>query len=276
MIAADLSNMGEYMAVVGGMLKAMEDPRFKGNFVEHISTKIEKHFMTETIAAHMSGQYNLKHVFEWGPQDSRGVATGEPGKIPLFRLRDSGLRNTKMLTFEFLPSVKPVPLPDPEVYGFSPDKISHMNRHTFQLKALIMETQSNVAISPVGATKLFIPTKKSKYGYVMTPKTVITNPGGRSSTGAFSSWWTLWFETRAPQITKAEANLTEQMVAATGRKLIRYAANTKIGGVNVGGRFAAAKGRSLAFVQPKSEQVKAEFMAISEAYFDEEKWERTW
>lgn len=275
-MSADLTNMGEYMGVVGGMLKAMEDPRFQGDFVNHITTKVKRYFMTETIAVNMSGARDLSHVFEWGAQDGRGVATGKSSDIPLFRLTKSGLRDTQLVGYEFLPSMKPVPLPSPEKYGFKPNKLNYMRRHVFQLKALVMETRSAVIIAPVGSKKLFIPTTSNKRGYIMTSSPVRVNPGGSQATGQFSEWWRVWFETRAPKIVKAEAELTEQMLAETGRKLVRYAAGTVINGEKVGGRFVSSKGVSISFVNAKAEEVKREVMNLSARYFDEDKWAATW
>jgi hypothetical protein len=270
-VDADMTGVGAWMGVVGGMVKAMEDPRFQGDYIEHLTGKIRTTFMTDTVAAHMNDEFPLDHVFEWGSQTPAGVATGNKSKIPLFKIVKSGLNDKQMMTFVFLPSHRPVPLPDPEVYGFKPEILDKLSRHIFQMKALVMETQSSVNIGPVSAQRLFIPSFTANKGYVMTAKTVTINPGG-NSTGRFATWWTTWFDMRAQEIAEAEAELTEEFLAATGRKVTRYADGTVIGGKKVGGRFAKANGVSVAYVNAQSEKVKREVMTASEKFFDEDSY----
>jgi hypothetical protein len=267
-IGADLSGIGSYIGTVGGFIDAVEHPAFEGDFNEHLAHTIESHFMTESIAANIEGTANISHTFEWGGSQ------GETSSIPLFRLNYDP--NHKSLSYQFLPSREFVPLPDPAKYGFSPSKLDGMRDHTFQLKAVVMETMSKVTVAPVGAKRLFIPSMKSPRGYYMTSNPVTLNPGGKAATGGFATWWKLWFDTRAEAIVKLEAEETEEWLVLTGKKYVRYAAGTKIGGKSVGGQFASGKGVSMAFINAQSRKVKAAVLKDAERHFDEEAWASTW
>ena len=268
-VDADLRGLGEYVGAVDGILQAVEDPRFKGDFTEHLVTHLKSRFMVETIAAKEAGTARVAHVFEWGTE------AGAPSNIPLFKLTRTGSGGMQRLSYVFLASTRYVPLPDPAKYGFDPGKLEFLRRHTFQLKALVMETQSNVAISPMGAKKLFIPSKKSPRGYFMSSG-VNVNPGGPGSTGGFARWWNEWFSMRAPSTVAEESQKTQDWLVATGAKYVRYAAGTVVGGKKVGGQFASGKVVSTGYVNSKAEEVKRKVMAESEAFFDEDAWFSQW
>lgn len=261
---ADLSGVGAYIGTVGGILQAVEDPRFEGDFVEHLMDDVSGHFMTETIAAKEAGNGRIAHVFEWGEQQ------GEVSSIPLFKLTREGGSGGRRLGYMFLPSTQYVPLPDPERYGFDPSKLQFLRRHTFRLKALVMETQRNVSISPVGAKRLFVPSEKAKRGYYMTTGPVRVNPGGASATGGFALWWNEWFSMRGQAIASGQVEATQNWLVATGAKYVRYAAGTVIGGKKVGGQFASGKNVSFGYVNAKAKEVKRKVMADAEAFFDED------
>lgn len=267
---ADLSGLGNYIGVVGGFIEAIEHPGFEGDFTQHLSDTIKAHFMTESIAANVEGTANIAHVFEWGEVEDTGSS------VPLFRLINATNGTGVRLGYEFLPSTELVPLPDPSKYGFEPSKIANMRRHTFQLKAVVMETMNKVTVSPVGAKRLFIPDKTKKRGYYMSSTPVHPNPGGPQSTGGFASWWKFWFDSRAEKIVKEESQRTEDFLVLTGRKYVRYAAGTKMGGTSVGGRFASGKGISLSYINAESRRVKSAVLRDAEKHFDSQSWESTW
>lgn len=267
---ADLTGVGNYVGTVEGILQAVEDPRFEGDFVEHMMDEVSDNFMTETIAASEAGNARIAHVFEWGENQ------GEVSNIPLFRLTREGAKGDRRLGYMFLPSTRYVPLPDPERYGFDPSKLQYLRRHTFQLKALVMETQRSVSVSPVGAKRLFIPSEKAKRGYFMTSGPVRLNPGGASATGGFATWWNEWFALRGQVIVNESVQRTENWLVATGAKYVRYAAGTVINGEKVGGQFASGRNVSFSYVNAKAKEVKRKVMAEAEAFFDENAWESQW
>ena len=269
---ADLSGIGAYVGAIRGTLEAQEAPAMRGQVVNRMMTVLKKKFMTDAVAANMSGFDNLSHVFEWGEQDVRGVATGRPSNIPLFRLTKHGDAGQGVMSYQFLPSTKPVPLPDPERYGFKPEKLQYLRRHVFQMKALVMETQGRVQIAPRHAKKLFIPDANTKYGYYMTSHAQTINPGGEHSTGGFARFWNAWFDSRADDIVHGERAKAEEVLAATGQNVLRYVAGTKINGIGVGGRFASREGVTISYVDGKAAQAKAYATAQLEQYYGEEEF----
>lgn len=269
-VHSDLTGLDAYIGTVDGILQAVEDPRFEGDFVEHMMDGVGDTFMVETIAAKDAGSARIAHVFEWGDEQ------GEVSNIPLFKLTRSGGNGSRNMGYVFLPSTRYVPLPDPERYGFDPNKLQFLRRHTFQLKALVMETQRNVKIAPVGAKRLFIPSKKAKRGYYVTSKPVRVNPGGATATGGFADWWNQWFSTRAQAVVSEEVQRTESWLVATGAKYVRYAAGTVINGEKVGGRFASGRNVSAGYVDAKAKEVKRKVLADSKRFFDEDAYWEQW
>lgn len=235
-LSADLSNLGGFIGAVDGLISAVQDPRIQDDFLGHVMDKTRNAFYVDSLAAMRSGAANIKHVYEWGE------AQGEVSDVRLYKLTKGGRGSRRYMSFAFLPSQVPVPLPDPERYGFPPasKRGTTLSRHVFRMKAIVMETQSSVIIRPKAAKKLFIPDASRKKGFFMAPAARV-NPGGPQATGGFAKWWGQWFESRAPEIAQTEAKKAEEVIAATGQKVIRYAAGTRINGVAVGGRFATGQ-----------------------------------
>ena len=275
-INADLSGIGSYIGAVDGIVEAVESPGFKGDFVGTLMSNVRKTFMTDTIAAYQSGYGNLHHVFEWGDQDSSGVSTGRPSSIPLFKLTKGGRGENRVLSYTFLPSVKPVPLPDPSKYGFKPNKLQYLRRHIFQMKALVMETHSSVTIAPRYTKKLFIPDERSRYGYYMTSNPKRINPGGPQTTGAFTKYWMAWMESRAQGIATSETKKAETIISKTGQKVVRYAAGTRRGGKAVGGQFARGHGVSFGYINGISKKAQAQMQSELKTYYNDEEWVENW
>jgi hypothetical protein len=235
-VQADLSGIGGFVGGIQGLIEAIQDPRAQDDFLGHVMDRTRTAFYAESLAAMESGAANIKHVYEWGEEQ------GEVSDVRLFKLTKGGQGSQRYMGFAFLPSTKPVPLPDPSRYGFPAASKSGktLRRHIFYMKALVMETKSSVIIKPRMAKKLFIPDATKKKGFFMAPSAHV-NPGGPQATGGFADWWTRWFEARAPQIAKEQSEKAEELIAATGQKIVRYAAGTKMGGVSVGGRFASGQ-----------------------------------
>lgn len=235
-VSADLSGLGGFIGGVEGLIEAIQDPRIQEDFLGHVMDKTRTVFYAESMAAMRTGAANIKHVYEWGDEQ------GEVSDIRLFKLTKGGRGGQRHMGFAFLPSTKPVPLPDAQAYGFpaASKRGKTLSRHIFYMKALVMETKSSVLIKPRNAQKLFIPDASKKKGFFMAPSARV-NPGGPQATGGFANWWSQWFETRAPEIAREESAKAEELIAATGQKIMRYAAGTKINGMSVGGRFAAGQ-----------------------------------
>lgn len=236
-INADTSGISAFAGGMSGMLTAVTTTAFKSNFLGNAMNQVRKEFMISAEA----NRDHLKHVFEWGDEQ------GQVGTRPLFAVTKNGSGSRRYMSFRFLDSTKQVPFPDEGRYGFTLN--GNMKPHVFRKKALVMETQSEVVISPRPDNKkgLFIPWEQADKGYIMIKGSTVINPGG-TSTGKFSEFWEEWFRTEAPRIMAAKAKAAEEVLAATGQKVIRYAAGTVRGGVKVGGRFAKGESASFAYV----------------------------
>ena len=244
MIEADLSNIANFAAAVGGIIDAVESPGYRGDFLEDLMDDLQESFMVDSIA----NRVRLAHVFEW--PDRQG---DEPSDKPLFKLVRVGTQVSPVMTFEFLPSTKNVPLPDPARYGFKPSKLKYLRRHKFRMKALVMETQSAVTIAPRNSKRLFIPDASARRGYFMTTKPTTINPGGAQATGRFTEWWNAWFETRGQEIANTKTRLAEETFAANGRKVIRDATT---------GRFARGHRVSFGYDNGKRRTAELEFLRL--------------
>lgn len=253
---ANLEGIGDFIGAVEGVINAVESPDFKGDFIQSLSGRMKRKFMTDAIAANQSGYKPIKHVFEWGA--TQGTTTN----VPLFAItRNKAGSSALNMSFKFLPSTEFVPLPDGR-YGISSSVLTNLSRHVFVWKALVMETQSAVEIRSSKPRGLLIPDSSKKKGYFMTRKAVTINPGGEVSTGGFTEFWLAWFDGRGNQIAREYQAKAEQHIAKTGRKVIRYKAGTKINGVSVGGRYATGRGVSINYINGKS--AAAEQMARTE------------
>jgi hypothetical protein len=264
-VHADLAGVYGFTGGSVGIIEAVESNAFQGDFTDHLMSVLKKRFTTDAIAVNASGAGGISHVFEWGDQDGSGVATGATSTIPLFRLTKKGQGGQKMLGFYFMPSVKPVPLPDPAKYGFKADKLQYLRRHIFKYKAIVMETQTAVTIAPRNAKALFIPLASADRGYIMTKNPVTINPGGTEASGGFSAYWTAWFEGVAPSHVAEQVELTEEMIAKTGQKILRDAA----------GRFSKGQKVGIAYVNAAKRTAQLEMTTAAKRYFagDNEDWE---
>lgn len=257
-VNADLSGIDGFAGSVDGILNAVQSPAFQGDFIDYIMGELKEKFIVDSIAAKNSGTHNLQHVFEWPRTDGQGFATERSSNIPLFTLLQKGSGDTQYMTYEFIPSTRLVPLPDPERYGIDPAKLQTLSRHKFRFKAIVMETQGAVTIEPNGENRLFIPDAKSEGGYYMTKNPQTINPGGEKSTGAFSQWWTTWFETRAQVYVSEQVKLSEEMIKSTGQKIIRDATT---------GRFARGKSVSIGYADAARTKAEAKMLSAAERYY---------
>lgn len=238
MIFGDTRGLENYIGSVGGILSALANPAVQERFTASVTSRLQKRFMHDSIAANRAGSENIRHMFEQPEQGPDGVANDVTSDIPLFRLKSYGSGSDRIIGFDFLPSHRLVPLPDPARYGFNPEKLQYLSRHKFKMKALVMETMSSVTINPTKSHgRLFIPSASAERGYFMHAGSTTINPGGYGATGGFSQWWFAWFAGPAQLIVESESLAAEEIIAATGQKVTRYAAGTVIDGQKVGGQF---------------------------------------
>lgn len=217
-IDADLDPLAQYIGIVDGVTAAVESDIYINYFLNHTLDKLRERFVIATTAYALSNPSKMHHVYEWN-----SLRDGTP--IPLFRLDLRGRGKSRHLDFRFVQSRRTVPQPETR---------KKMDKHIFRFKAIVMETGSPVVIKPKKAKMLFIPSNDpdNKRGYVMVKEAKVKNPGGKATTGAFSSWWAAWFNTDAEYIVNneivpyAENQIKES--ADSAMKTIRRGSSAKL------------------------------------------------
>lgn len=249
-VSADLSGVEGFIGGVQGILTAIANPGTESRFVGAQMDNLKHHFMSDSIAANAAGGANIKHVFEWPDR------AGAVSDIPLFRLLKMGSGQSRYLTYEFLPSMRPVPLPP----AIPADKRGMFAEHFFRQKALVMETMENVTIEPKNGKTLFIPAPDQMRGYIMTRKPVEVNPGG-NSTGGFEKWWVEWFDTRAESLIQEKTKMAEEFISKTSQTIIRDVAT---------GRFSSGSKVTFGYVEAAERNAELQMqMALDGEYEDE-------
>jgi hypothetical protein len=121
---------------------------------------------------------NFHHVYDWNHIGNQ--------QFQLWKNVMRGRGGTKYASFEFRASRLPVPVPDVQT-------AKPFNRtHRFIYKAMIMEYNINVTIRPKKAKILVFPLPDGKLMFTKGP-IFIKNPGGKGTTGAFTSAWSEWW-----------------------------------------------------------------------------------
>lgn len=218
-VGADLSPIAKFTGSVLGFIHAYDDPAVKNVIADRYVSRLKQGFMTHAIAAKDSP--NMKHMFEWKEEF---VYSGEMSTIPLFHIKVQGRgKAAKMISFDFLPSTRVVPKPNPDDTAIDPEIIAKLSDHVFRLKAVVMETQSSVEISPKNGGRLFVPWMMAKngQGYVMTTKETEINPGGEHATGGFTQFWNNWWSTVSHDITREVTEFQETKFENNGRKYVQ-------------------------------------------------------
>ena len=137
--------------------------------------------MSERFDAYMSAiaptaPNQFHHVYDWGH-------IGVP-RFQLWKNTLKGRGSDRLASFEFRASVLPVPLPEG-------DKKPFRRKHRFIYKAMIMEYNIGVTITPKRAKILAFPTE-DRIIFTRGP-VFVQNPGGSATTGAFTAAWTNWW-----------------------------------------------------------------------------------
>lgn len=265
MIGANLKGMESYIAGVRGMVEALDTPGVKGDFIGKVMNETRKQFMFDTIAANEAGTPTIKHAFEWGD------TAGSTSSTPLFKLTKDTVGKTRMLSYTFLPSTKPVPPPDPK-FGIDADTLSNLRPQLFPMKAWVMENQSKAEILPKRSKMLLVPNMRSKRGFVLASSKTV-NPGGAQATGGFANWWNAWFDSKAAVIAQQESVKMEEFLQKTGQRIVRWAAGTSRGGRAVGGQFAKQQALDFGYISGERSRWKGNVeKALRNFYGDDEDW----
>lgn len=231
-VEANLDGIAAAAGVMEGVISAMQDAEFNKEFNAAVADSAKSKFGQTADAVHATGRLNAVYESASNEEFYNNMPTTNQR---LFRLtRKSGPRDAEV-SFHFIPSTAPVPMPDAERYGYTPS--GNMKRHIFRTKASTLETQASITIMPKYSRALFIPGAYGDRRYTFTTNPVtIQNP----HQGEFTSFWMHWWGNFAPKHVEEIAERTNVTVAKTGQTQMRHAAGTVIGGRSVGGRFKTA------------------------------------
>lgn len=188
-------------------------------------------FMSATAPA---ARNQLHHVYDWG---NIGVPQHQ-----LWRNTLRGRGNNRYASFEFRASVLPVPVPDGNKRPFK-------QTHRFIYKAMIMEYNIAVTIRPKRAKMLAFPVSSGQIIFTKGP-VVVQNPGGSSTTGAFTAIWSGWWGgPGAAEVfdSSIKRNLEDDLSERAMAKFMRRFRKAKSGSISIAdNRSAFAEGSKLA------------------------------
>lgn len=261
-VEANLDGIAAAVGIMQGVISAMEDAEFNRDFNNSVADSAKDKFGKTADAVHSTGRLNGVYESASNEEFYHNMPTTSQR---LFRLTRRSTPDSTEVSFNFIPSTSPVPLPDADRYGYTPS--GNMRRHIFRTKAATLETQESITIAPKYGRALFIPGAYGNRKFTFTTNTVtINNP----HQGEFTSFWMHWWGSFAEKHVEEIAEKTNVTIAKTGQTQMRHAAGTVIGGRSVGGRFKTDADFKRISLQWKT---RAEKQVMSDAQRDFNNWE---
>lgn len=190
------------------------------------------------------------HVYEWG------LVSAPQGRLWDNRLEGGG--STRMATFNWRASKKTVPVPDDELGPNAGDK-KFKRIHVFVWKAMVMEFQDAVTISPKRGQWLGWESDSefSVDGLEFSRGPITIDPGGGNTVGTFTSTFAEWWGGPGAEVTfdKEIRKIMEGKMAASIQK--NFPRGTRVRPKNVGLQ-SIVKGAGFARGQAAAERFLAE------------------
>lgn len=191
-------------------------------FNQHVDLMARAFGQPQEEDEHLPGN-PLHHVYEWN-------MIGVPqARLWSTVMRGRGREREISWNWKASKSIRPIPIVDPGPQGQQLREV-----HVFVWKAPIMEYNVPVTINPKIADHLAFPDPTIKRGLFFTSAGVtLRNPGGKSTTGAFTAaftdWWTgsgaeTAFDDRLKQA--LEQDFSERSLAPSIPKATRSTAKT--------------------------------------------------
>ena len=213
MFSMDASEAAAALGVMNQMAMSIETDRFKRSVISYAHAEMAHAFDLSISQAAQQDPAKYHHVFEWR-------MVGNPaGKLWKHKLTGRG--GNREAHFTWKASKAPILTPQERYSGaystgedairkVSPKVISKLSKRTyfFYWKAPVMEYNVKVDIAPKWAKKLFVPVRDNPRGYIFTRHVSNFTPGGSETTGAFSTYWTMWWQDQAQAIFDAEIRRT--------------------------------------------------------------------
>lgn len=192
---ADWSQLNSVMGKIVGATQEFSSPTFATSVLKKLHSVSAVEFDTYMNALAKSNPKRFHHVYEWN-------RVGVPG-YRLWRHRLIGTPNASFqtATYEFIPSVTPVP--KPKVANLPARQ--KLKKYIFHAKATVMELGLPVTIKGRNGNRLFLPgimdTDDRQQGYIYSDGPInVKNPGGKEVVGQFQGAWVAWWSTRGQQI----------------------------------------------------------------------------
>jgi hypothetical protein len=223
----DASGAAAFNGYVNGIATEVQTSGYIGSVVVYAYSKLAYFFGQAADAAARLSPGAFKHMYEWG--NSYGdVSSVGLEQARLWKLASSGSGRNRVATFQYLPSVRPVPInPILLVPGEKSGKTVREGVHVFTWKARIMEEGTPVTIRPVQAKYLAFVGSSGDITFRKGPMTVTP----RSSVGVFSRFFLVWWNSEAQDI--FETNIRPELESdlfsrrKVGQIATRYKAKSK-------------------------------------------------
>lgn len=236
-LQADWGALAEVIGTVKGAAKVLDDNKFMDLLITRAHAKAAIQFDGDA-AAYATATGTLGHMYEWG---TAGINTGRTTRrmdplssgAKLWRHQLTGFGSTKEASFNFQPSVVPIPTPTVKATGVPRATLQLLKGgpYIFAAKASIMESGTTVTIRPRGNNMLFLPfgpdgPRNPKYAgktYIWVKGPIYSQPG-KTYAGNFSKFWLTWWNMEGDRIMSesVEESVDVKMrtlVDAAGRKM---------------------------------------------------------
>lgn len=180
---ADLSQVANVLGAIEGVGATVSTRRFPDTLVKMSWAETAKDFDVFMDAVARSNPQAYHHMYEWNK-------VGIPGARLWNQTLTTNKAGTGIASFEFQPSVTPVPPP-----RYPVGEVSRLSgeKYVFHSKAAVMEFGIPVTIrSRTSGGLIFIPAPELPRGYLFAKESYVTNPGGNVAgnfTQAFSGFW---------------------------------------------------------------------------------------
>lgn len=190
--------------MVTGMAKKVSTQGYLSDVLSYTHKKMSEEFdnFVDLARGGQDGKGSLHHVYEWRM----------PIKAPhakLWKHQLVGHGASKLASWDWRASKKRIDNPqekamDPDdpMYHLEEEDVERFSSRTyfFHWKAPVMEGDFTTIIQPVNVKKIMYASPVDLGELVWSKESVVENPGGDQTTGAFTALWVTWWKTEAPRV----------------------------------------------------------------------------
>jgi hypothetical protein len=228
----DYGQAAGFAGYLDGMSAEVETSRYIGSVVSYTYKRLAELFGEAADAAARLSPQNFRHVYEWGASYDDDSTVGLKS-ARLWRLVSTGNGRNRIATFEFLPSVRPVPI-NPVLLVPNPKtgKTVRQGIHIFTWKARVLEEGTPVTIKTISAKVLAFVGSSGNITFRKGPMTVTP----RQYQGNFSRYFLAWWNIEAPQLFdyKIRPEIESDLFPSTKMSQIRTKYRTRAKSFSIG------------------------------------------